>query len=138
MTAGFGIRATHEVDNAREIKEVAAAAAKAFVPLRDATSAQRKMMPVTSGVLDYFPDAISMVALISFLGNQKHNPGEPLHWARGKSDDHVDCLGRHLLRREELDADGIAEFGEMIWRGLAALQLFIEKKYNLPPPRGAG
>ena len=108
-----------------------------FVPLRDANSAQRKMMPIVSGVMDYFPDAISAVAFISYLGNQKHNPGEALHWARGKSDDHIDCAGRHMLRREELDNDGIMEAAEMVWRSLAWLQLTLERKFDLPPSPGS-
>lgn len=118
---------------------VAAAAPRAapFVPLSLADSKQRKMMPITSGFLDYFPDAIAAVAYVSYLGNQKHNPGQALHWARGKSDDHIDCLGRHLLSRDGVDQDGIMEFAEMVWRGLAALQLHIEKKFDLPPPPGA-
>ena len=95
-------------------------------------------MPVVSGVLDYFPDAIAAVAYVSYLGNQKHNPGEPLHWARGKSDDHIDCLGRHLLSRDGVDQDGIMEFAEMVWRAMAALQLHIEKVHKLPAPPGAG
>lgn len=121
-------------------KEVAGALAKnaPFVPLAHADSKQRKMMPVVSGVLDYFPDAISAVAYVSYLGNQKHNPGEALHWARGKSDDHIDCLGRHLLSRDGVDQDGIMEFAEMVWRAMAALQLHIEKVHNLPAPPGAG
>lgn len=108
-----------------------------FVPLVHANSVQRKMMPVVSGVLDYFPDAIAAVAFISFLGNQKHNPGEPLHWSRSKSDDHIDCAGRHMLRRDQLDQDGIMEGAEMAWRALAWLQLAIEKTYDLPPPSGS-
>ena len=116
----------------------AVAKAAPFVPLALADSKQRKMMPVISGVIDYFPDAIAAVAYVSYLGNQKHNPGQDLHWARGKSDDHIDCLGRHLLSRDGVDQDGIMEFAEMVWRGMAALQLHIEKKFNLPPPRGAG
>ena len=108
-----------------------------FVPLVHANSAQRKMMPVVSGVLDYFPDAIAAVAFVSFLGNQKHNPGESLHWSRGKSDDHIDCAGRHLLRRDQLDQDGIMEGAEMAWRALAWLQLAIEKTYGLPPSPGS-
>lgn len=108
-----------------------------FVPLRDANSAQRKMMPVISGVLDYFPDALSAVAFISYLGNEKHNPGEPLHWARGKSDDHIDCTGRHLLHRDMLDQEGIMEGAQMVWRALAWLQLAIEKQYKLPPSPGS-
>ena len=108
-----------------------------FVPLVHANSAQRKMLPVVSGVLDYFPDAIAAVAFVSFLGNQKHNPGEPLHWSRGKSDDHIDCAGRHMLRRYQLDQDGIMEGAEMVWRALAWLQLAIEKTYDLPPSSGS-
>lgn len=115
----------------------AAAKAAPFVPLAKANSAQRKMMPVASGVLDYFPDALSAVAYISYLGNQKHNPGEPLHWARGKSDDHIDCAARHMLRRTELDQDGIMEAAEMVWRSLAWLQVEIERKFNLPPSPGS-
>jgi hypothetical protein len=108
-----------------------------FVPLSLADSKQRKMMPVVSGVLDYFPDAIAAVSYISYLGNQKHNPGQDLHWARGKSDDHIDCLGRHLLRRDCTDQDDIMEFAEMVWRAMAALQLHIEQKFNLPPSPGS-
>lgn len=127
-----------EITRARAVEEVPPPPrTPPFVPLRDATSAQRKMMPVISGVLDYFPDAISAVAFISYLGNNKHNPGQPLHWARGKSDDHIDCLGRHLLRRDELDADGIMEGAEMVWRALAWLQLELEKKFDLPPSPGS-
>lgn len=108
-----------------------------FVPLALASAAQRKKMPVVSGVLDYFPDAIAAVAYISYLGNEKHNPGEPLHWARGKSDDHIDCCGRHMLRRTEVDQDGIMEAAEMVWRSMAWLQLMIEKKFDLPPSPGS-
>ena len=119
--------------NARDHSPSGAPAKPApFVPLRDANSAQRKMMPMTTGVLDYFGDALSLVAYISYLGNAKHNPGEPLHWARGKSDDHADCITRHMLNRTGVDADGILEMGEMMWRVLAAGQLFIEQKYGLP------
>jgi len=108
-----------------------------FVPLAKANSAQRKMLPVASGVLDYFPDALSAVAYVSYLGNQKHNPGEPLHWVRGKSGDHIDCAARHMLRRTELDADGIMEAAEMVWRSLAWLQLEIERAHKLPPSPGS-
>ena len=133
----------NEVERARVLSSPAAAptaVAKVapFVPLALADSKQRKMMPVISGVIDYFPDAIAAVAYVSYLGNQKHNPGQDLHWARSKSDDHIDCLGRHLLSRDCMDQDGIMEFAEMVWRAMAALQLHIEKKFDLPPARGAG
>ena len=51
----------------------------------DGDSAMRKTFPMATGLLDYFPDACAEVARISYLGNEKHNPGEPMHHARGKS-----------------------------------------------------
>lgn len=82
-------------------------------------SAARKTYPLYSGVLQYFPAALAAVAHHSYLGNEKHNPGQPLHWARGKSDDHLDAAARHLA---EGDLVGLA------WRALAALQLDCETK----------
>ena len=46
---------------------------------------ERKKIPVGSGVLDYFPAALAEIAKVSQAGNDQHNPGEELHWARGKS-----------------------------------------------------
>ena len=89
-------------------------------------SAQRKTLPVTEGVLKYFPLAIAYVALVSKVGNDKHNPGELLHWARGKSDDHADCIGRHLLDLGTYAADGLLHDGMLAWRALANLQLKLE------------
>lgn len=82
-------------------------------------SAERKTYPIYGGVLQYFPAAIAAVAHHSYLGNEKHNPGQPLHWARGKSDDHLEAAARHLT---EGDLTGAA------WRILAALQLDCEAK----------
>ena len=86
----------------------------------------RKEVPLCTGVLDYFPDALAAVAEISWQGNQQHNPGEPLHWAREKSADHGDCLVRHLLERGTVDVDGQRHTAKMAWRALAILQLEIE------------
>ena len=88
--------------------------------------AARKQLPVTTGVLDYFPLAIAYVALVSKIGNDKHNPGEPLHWAREKSADHVDCIGRHLIDRKGTGENGILHDGALAWRALANLQLVLE------------
>lgn len=90
-------------------------------------SAERKAAPICSGVLDYFPDAIVEVARLSKIGNDKHNPGEPLHWSRGKSDDHADCILRHMIDRGTVDTDGILHDAKVAWRALAQLQLAIEK-----------
>ena len=99
--------------------------------LEGKTSAERKEYPVKTGVIDYFRDALFRVAKVSYDGNQKHNPGQPTHWARGKSNDHQDCCARHLFCNEdELEA------AECAWRALAHLQLLLEKKYNIAPPPG--
>jgi hypothetical protein len=88
---------------------------------------KRKNRPVTTGVLDYFPDAILEVARISKLGNDQHNPGQSLHWARGKSTDHADCIVRHLLDRGTIDSDGVTHSAKVAWRALALLQEELEE-----------
>jgi hypothetical protein len=100
------------------------------------TSAERKEYPICTGVLDYFPDALAMVAHVSYKGNQKHNPGQPLHWARGKSQDHADCVVRHYIERDRVEDDMI-HLANAAWRCLADLQEYLEKKYQLDLPRGA-
>lgn len=86
----------------------------------------RKQRPVTRGVLDYFPDAIMEVAHCSYIGNEQHNPGEPMHWAKGKSMDEADALVRHLMERGTFDSDGIRHSAKVAWRALALLQRELE------------
>mgnify|MGYP001614711147 CR=1 FL=1 len=87
------------------------------------TNAQeRKDTPIATGVLDYFPDALAEVARVSRAGNEQHNPGEPLHWAKEKSQDEADALLRHLIDRGTFDTDGIRHTAKVAWRGLALLQ----------------
>lgn len=87
----------------------------------------RKEYPVGTGVIDYFPDALAEVAKVSYVGNQQHNPGQPLHWERGKSPDHPDCLIRHFIERGKMDNDNVRHSAKMAWRALAILQLEIEE-----------
>lgn len=102
------------------------------------TSAQRKEYPIVTGVLDYFPDAIALVSHVSYKGNAKHNAGQPLHHARGKSADHLDCIGRHLTERKEIDPETkIIHMANECWRSLAELQDMAEKTYGLSLPYGA-
>lgn len=90
-------------------------------------SAARKRIPIVTGVLDYFPDAIGAVAEVSLAGNEKHNPGEPLHWSRDKSADHADCIGRHLVERGTIDpVTKVRHTAQLAWRALALLQIEIE------------
>lgn len=98
-------------------------------PLRQKTSDERKAEPVYSGVMMYFPDALAAVSRLSKAGNDKHNPGEPLHWARGKSMDQMDCVARHMLTPTEIDpANREIDLVAAAWRILAELQLVEEKR----------
>lgn len=107
-------------------------------------SAERKNYPLCSGVLDYFPAALSEVARVSFIGNEKHNPGEPLHHARGKSMDHADCILRHQAERGTFDRvelkDGrvflVLHEAYVAWRALAQLQEALEAR-GAPRARAA-
>lgn len=88
--------------------------------------AERKGIPLATGVLDYFPDALIEVARVSMRGNEQHNPGKPLHWDRTKSTDEADTLMRHFTERGTLDADGMRHSAKVAWRALALLQKEIE------------
>lgn len=95
-------------------------------------AADRKKFPVASGVLDYFPDALAVVANVSWHGNEQHNPGKPLHWDRSKSGDEADTMLRHFLQRGTFDTDGIRHSAKMAWRALALLQKEIENEVKKP------
>lgn len=91
-------------------------------------AATRKNSPIARGVLDYFPDALFEVAALSKIGNDQHNPGQPMHWAKEKSTDHADCIIRHLVDRGTLDTDGVRHATKVAWRALALLQTEIDKE----------
>ena len=86
----------------------------------------RKDHPIARGCLDYFPRAIAYIAHVSKVGNDQHNPGQEMHWAKEKSNDHADCIARHLIERGKVDTDGIRHSGKMAWRALALLELELE------------
>ena len=107
----------------------------------------RKAIPIFEGVVMYFPKALAAVAEVSHAGNQQHNPGEQLHWARGKSMDQYNTALRHLMDHrmgggrtepftkenngwipEPRDKDGVRHLAKAAWRILAALQLAIEEE----------
>lgn len=106
-------------------------------------SATRKNSPVYEGFLCYFPNAIAEVARLSKFGNDKHNPGQPLHWSFDKSNDHGDCILRHQAQAEELDestvftsapADPLAPLPFLhavmvAWRAMAQLETLLLKRH---------
>jgi hypothetical protein len=94
---------------------------------------QRKAIPIYSGFIKYFPDAIATVAELSRKGNDQHNPGTPLHWDRSKSGDELDAQMRHLLDmaadgEDATDTDEVFHATKNAWRAMANLQKLIEKK----------
>ena len=95
-------------------------------PLLTTDKAARKEMPIARGVMDYFPRAIAAVAHVSFKANEQHNPGQPMHWAKEKSNDHPDCIGRHLIERGGIDDDGLRHSAKLAWRALALLETELE------------
>jgi hypothetical protein len=116
------------VDNVPHNPQVRSRMNPEGVPLLPADAAVRKATPITTGVLDYFPRAIAYVAQVSKAGNDQHNPGEPLHWAREKSTDHADCVARHLIERGTRDDKGIRHTGYMVWRALALLETELRQE----------
>jgi hypothetical protein len=116
-------------------------------PLLPSDPKERKKYPVATGVLDYFPSALLQVAYVSYVGNVQHNPGQPLHWARGKSMDQEDTTIRHFMERTESedsnvtsrltkDTDGTYHIAKAIWRLLATFQVALESE-GAPLARGA-
>lgn len=95
-------------------------------------SAERKTYPLFSGLFGYFAAALAGVAHHSWKSNEKHNPGQPMHWSVDKSNDHADCIARHLLDLHEMLAahdmswasveEILSEADALAWRALALSQ----------------
>lgn len=107
-------------------------------------SKDRKGYPLYEGLLKYFPSALASVAQVSKIGNDKHNPGQALHHARGKSTDHADCIIRHLVDLSEsygkgvgYDETGVPQVAYIAWRALALAQEWLEKNEGAPLAPGA-
>ena len=90
----------------------------------------RKAMPIYSGVLTYFPDALKEVSKCSLAGQKQHNQGDKLYWDKNKSTDNADALVRHLIDHNvnPIDDDGILHLAKVAWRALATLQIYLDSK----------
>ena len=91
----------------------------------------RKGMPLFSGLLAYFPDALLEVSKVSVAGNKQHNNGDELKWDRSKSTDQLDSSLRHLTDHAKgnyIDDDGLYHLSKTVWRLLAELQIFLEER----------
>lgn len=98
---------------------------------RPTKAQQRKAMPVYSGVLKYFPNAIKEVSKASQAGNDQHHPGTELHWDMEKSKDEYDALTRHLIDHSinPIDDDGMLHLTKVAWRALAGLERYLTNKH---------
>jgi len=93
-----------------------------FIKTLPDDAAERKAIPVYTGVIKYFPNALACVAKVSLKGGLQHGQTpETLHWDRSKSGDELDAMMRHIL-----DED----WGQVAWRALANLEKQIEKGYK--------
>jgi len=124
----MALGAIFEKPEGRTVSTLGGGTVRAFTLPADGT--ERKKFPVASGVMDYFPDAIVAVSNVSHVGNEQHNPGQPLHWNRSKSTDEADTMMRHFLQRGTRDSDGVRHSAKMAWRALALLQKEIENDGN--------
>lgn len=78
-------------------------------------------------------EALAETSRVSWFGNAKHNPGLPMGWTRGLSEDHADCWMRHWLGRGKLDGE-MRESAAMCWRAFAIVQDLAGA--GRPRPRG--
>jgi hypothetical protein len=89
-------------------------------------SAERKRIPLFSGLIRYFPSALIGVSRVSYEGNRKHNGDAPLSHDRSKSNDELDALVRHVfevavgLPLQEFP--GVEIEDHIAWRALAYSQ----------------
>lgn len=98
--------------------------------LDDRTAAQRKDVPLYRGFVQYFPDAMCAVAELSMLASKQHGHTE-IHWDKNKSNDHLDCLLRHLVQADEYDTDGVLHATKVAWRAMAHLQIVLDRERDM-------
>ena len=100
----------------------------------------RKAIPLYDFLTRYFPLAIVELTKVAVAGNEQHNPGEPLHWARGKSTDQLNTAMRHMFDHGmgnvyDTEPPAVVEkiggptmhLAKAAWRLLAEIQLICER-----------
>lgn len=99
--------------------------------------AERKKIPLGSGVFDCFTAALIEVAKCAHQGNVQHyGNADNVQWVQGKSNKHFDCLLKHAADRGTFDTDGIRHSAKLAWRALAMLQMEMQEA-GAPLPRSA-
>lgn len=59
--------------------------------------AERACYPIGTYLTEYCPNALLALSKHSYEANEKHNPGEEIHWARDKSIGSINRIFRHLF-----------------------------------------
>ena len=100
----------------------------AETPIFPDTDAGRREYPLCTGLLEYFPRACAEVAHHSFVGNEQHNPGQAMHWAKEKSIGRGDQIVRHLIDGKTVKDRGeaIHHLAGMCWRSLELFERFLQ------------
>lgn len=100
----------------------------------------RKGIPLYTYLTQYHPNALVEVAKVAVAGNEQHNPGEPMHWAKGKSMDQLNTAMRHIFDHgmgNAYDRDDpyrcesrrpIMHLAKAAWRLLAEIELLCEAR----------
>ncbi len=94
----------------------------------------RKEYPVLTAALMYFPHAFAELARCSYLANEQHNPGEPVHWDYTKSVGDGNELLRHLmdaLGPNPIDAEGVHHDVKVLWRAAELVERRIRRERGL-------
>jgi hypothetical protein len=102
---------------------------------------ERKEIPIYSGFVKYFPKGMAAVAMLSFIANKQHNPGQPLHWAKEKSTDELDALMRHLdeiAQGVDYDTDEVLMDIKVAWRAMANLERRLDAGMAPRKPKDSG
>lgn len=83
---------------------------------------------LTTGVVDYFPNALAAIGRWSTFNNAKYPPAVPSadgspRWSFDVSTQHADAIASHLAQRGTVDAEsGFSHSVALAWRALALLE----------------
>lgn len=89
---------------------------------------KRKEYPIGDGCIAYFPAAVAGVARHSYIAGAKYNKGGLVH-NRWMSNDHANCIERHLIDLRDLQAAkarGIATVEVLQYNFQSEAEEFIE------------
>ena len=80
----------------------------------------------------YFPNAFLAKARHSWESNEKHNPGQPMHWSKDKSIGDGNQVMRHLIEAMEAMSCGDTHAAQYhltatSWRADELLERFLAK-----------